>query len=345
MVAAAVGVGTAVAGVAGSAMSSSAAGKAAGAQSQAAADANALQEQIYNRNTENFQPYLQAGNSGLNALMWRLGLGGSAGGAAAPTYKTAEEIRQELLPSYTRTESKSRGQNIFEQMGPFAQFIPGAEYELGRGGSSRTVVDEAALTAAVNSRLAEQEAQRTAYERQQASDPNYGWLLKRFSETDWKADPGYQFRLQQGNNALNNMAAATGNLNSGRALKDAIAYNSGQASQEYGNAYNRFNTDQTNQYNRLAALAGMGQSSASSLAGVSQNYANQVGNNLAQGANAQAAGAVGQSNAINQGIGTAGNALGGYFMGQPRQSGYSGTFQPTAGVPSMQSGQGLNGWW
>ena len=339
MVAAAVG-GAAVAGLAGSAMSADAAGDATAAQQQAAADANAITREQYEQNTANFQPYLDAGNAGLNALMWRLGLGGSAGGGAAPTYKTAEEIRQELLPNYTRTEGGSSGKNLFEQMGPFAQFIPGAEYEIGRG-SSRSVVDEAALTAAVNARLSEQEAQRAAYERQQVSDPLYGSLLstykeyKPFSMADFEVDPGYQFRLQEGQNALNNMAAATGNLNSGRALKDAMAYNSGQASQEYGNAYGRynndyltgfnvFNTNQTNQYNKLAALAGMGQASASSLAGVSQNYAGQISNNLAQSANAQAAGAVGQSNAINQGLGSLANAGLNYaaLTDPSRQSGY-----------------------
>jgi len=124
------------------------------------------------------------------------------------------------------------------------------------------------------------EAAYNEWEKSAKEDPMYGWLLDRFSMDDFEADPGYQFRLDQGNKALQNAAAATGNLNSGRALKDAIGYNSGMASQEYGNAYNRFNNDQTNQFNRLATITGIGQSSASALAGVGQNYANQVGNNL-----------------------------------------------------------------
>src|SRR3546814_904516 len=110
----------------------------------------------------------------------------------------------------------------------------------------------------------------------------------------------------------------------------AIGYNSGMASQEYGNAYNRFNNDQNSQFNKLAAITGIGQSSASALAGVGQNYANQVGNNLVGAGNAQAAGIVGGANAINQGIGQAGNALQGYLAN--RQSGY------------QQSGNALNYW-
>lgn len=364
MVAAAVGVGTAVAGVAGSAMSSSASGKAANAQQQAAQDANDLQRELYEKNTANFQPYLDAGNSGLQALLYRMGLGGGSSGG---TFKTADQLRQELLPQYTKSSSSaySGGEPpTLQQLGissysraqwgydpqakkwgylldPAGSGDSGSSspYWVYAGNQQSNSVDESGLQAAINARLAEQDKQRST----QANDPNFGFLLKRFSDTNWQADPGYQFRLDQGNKALQNMAAMTGNLNSGRALKDAIGYNSGMASQEYGNAYNRFNTDQTNIYNKLAALAGMGQSSASSLAGVSQNYGAQVGNNLAQGANASAAGTIGQSNAWNQGIGTAANALGGYAMG--RGSGYSGTFQPTAGVGGLGAGQGVNGWW
>jgi hypothetical protein len=366
MVAAAVGVGTAVAGVAGSAMSSSASGKAANAQQQAAQDANELQRELYDRNTQNFQPYLDAGNSGLQALLYRMGLGG---GAAGGSFKTADQLRQELLPQYSTSGTSGNPPDLNSLLGSAATrayssaqwgYDPQAKrwgYQVtypGGGeagndytnwvyadpqGATPSSVDEAGLQSAINARLAEQDKQRAS----QAGDPNFGFLLKRFSDTNWQADPGYQFRLDQGNKALQNMGAMTGNLNSGRAIKDAIGYNSGMGSQEYGNAYSRFNTDQTNIYNKLAALAGMGQSSASSLAGVSQNYGAQVGNNLAQGANANAAGIIGQSNAWNQGIGTAANALGGYAMG--RGSGYSGGFQPAAGVPGLGSGQGYNGWW
>lgn len=351
--------------IVGGAMGSSASSSAAKAQQRAAEEANALQRELYEKNTANFQPYLDAGNTGLQALLYRLGLGGGV-----PNL-TEAQIRQQLLPQYT--SQRSAGNNpiplsdlpsaIRQQSGLRWDYNPKENrwgYVFGRysgGGDGNTsyegdewyypdsstagggVVDEAGLNAAIQARLKEQQAAQQAAQK----DPNYGFLLKRFSETDWKADPGYQFRLDQGNQALQNMAAMTGNLNSGRALKDAIGYNSGMASQEYGNAYSRFNNDQTNIYNKLAALAGMGQSSASSLAGVSQNYGAQVGNNLAQSANAQAAGTIGSNNAWAQGISGLGNALGGLMSN--RGSGYSGTFQPTSGVGGLSSGQGVNGWW
>jgi hypothetical protein len=99
-------------------------------------------------------------------------------------------------------------------------------------------------------------------------------------------DPGYQWRVEKGENALTRAAAARGLLGSGKFLKDAMRFNQGEASQEFGNAYNR-----------LTNLAGLGQTATQS----SADY-------LTQGANAQAAGRVGSANAW-------GNALSqGYSM-------------------------------
>jgi hypothetical protein len=56
---------------------------------------------------------------------------------------------------------------------------------------------------------------------------------------NFTADPGYDFRLQQGQTALDRMGAAAGGRISGAALKKASEYNQGVASQEYGNWFNR----------------------------------------------------------------------------------------------------------
>ena len=52
-------------------------------------------------------------------------------------------------------------------------------------------------------------------------------------------DPGYQFRLQQGNQALERSLAAQGLGNSGLALKSAQEYGQGLADQTYNDFYNR----------------------------------------------------------------------------------------------------------
>lgn len=66
-------------------------------------------------------------------------------------------------------------------------------------------------------------------------DPNQ-FQFKAPSLTD---DPGYQFRLRQGVNALDASAAARGSLSSGAAQKALVGYGQDLGSQEYGAAYGR----------------------------------------------------------------------------------------------------------
>ena len=143
----------------------------------------------------------------------------------------------------------------------------------------------------------------------------------KFGMGDFQADPGYAFRLSEGQKALDRSAAARGGLISGGALKAAGRYGQDMASQEYQNAYNRaftgYGTDvaRENQlYNRQAALAGIGQTATNLVGQAGQNYATNAGNMMTGGAAAQAAGQVGQANAITGGLGTylnytQGNAL------------------------------------
>lgn len=52
-------------------------------------------------------------------------------------------------------------------------------------------------------------------------------------------DPGYQFALQQGEQQLQQSAAAKGTLRTGGTLKDILDYGQQAATQQYGNVYNR----------------------------------------------------------------------------------------------------------
>ncbi len=53
------------------------------------------------------------------------------------------------------------------------------------------------------------------------------------------SDPGYQFALQQGTDALERSAAAKGVLRTGGTLKDIIGYGQDMAANRYGDVYNR----------------------------------------------------------------------------------------------------------
>jgi hypothetical protein len=132
-------------------------------------------------------------------------------------------------------------------------------------------------------------------------------------------DPGTQFRLQQGLNAMNATAAARGGLISGNALKAGQDYGQAQGSQEYGAAFNRYlqnyaNSQNTFQMNRnnlinpLQFLTNIGQAGASNQAANVGNFGTSQAANITGGANALAAGQIGSANAYGSALGGIGNA-------------------------------------
>jgi hypothetical protein len=71
---------------------------------------------------------------------------------------------------------------------------------------------------------------------------------------DMGQDPGYQFRLSQGQKALERSGAARGVTNTGGNMKGLLDYGQQAASQEYGNVYGRnLTTYNTNEANRAGA--------------------------------------------------------------------------------------------
>ena len=142
----------------------------------------------------------------------------------------------------------------------------------------------------------------------------YGALMKDFSMADYEADPGYQFRLQEGLKALDRQAAARGGLLSGAALKGTQRYAQDVASQEYSNAFNRYMANRASKLGALGGLVSTGAGAAQGLAGAAGQFGQYGGQTLADIGNAQAAGTMGQANAYAGALGGIGNAAMGYGM-------------------------------
>jgi len=143
-----------------------------------------------------------------------------------------------------------------------------------------------------------------------------GQFDKVFTNADFVKDPGYQFRMAEGARGVEASAAARGGALSGGALKALARYQQGYASNEFGAAYDRFNSNLTGRYNRLAGLAGTGQTATNSgiAAGQAMNTANanargQISDAIGSAGNATASMYAGVGNTISQ---TANN-LGNYF--------------------------------
>lgn len=165
-------------------------------------------------------------------------------------------------------------------------------------------------------------------------------LTRTFTMSDFTKDPGYDFRMQEGAKALERSAAARGGLMGGAAGKAMARYGQDYASNEYSNAYNRFNNDRDQRYNKLSQMANMGLSAANMSGQAAQNYANSAGQMIVGGGNAQAASTIAGgnawSNAIGQGL-QAGAMFGGFGGGtqKPTQTQWAGNDYSPANLSEM----------
>ena len=158
-----------------------------------------------------------------------------------------------------------------------------------------------------------------------------------FGMQQFQTDPGYAFRLSEGQKALDRQAAARGGLISGGALKAAQRYGQEMGSQEYTNAYNRFRDTQSLRRNALAGVAGYGPTAAGSMSTAGQNYATSAGNAMTQqGVNTGNA-LLASQQAQSSSYGQLGSVLGKY-LGSSGSSGI-GTVGTTAGYYDTSGAQ------
>lgn len=127
-------------------------------------------------------------------------------------------------------------------------------------------------------------------------------LAKLQDPNAFEASPSYQFVKDQGMQGIERSAAAGGSVRSGNALTALAQYNSGLASQEYGNWFNQ-----------QAAIAGAGQTATNALASVGQSTANNISSNLIGSGNARASGVADSANAWGNALGTVGGIASNYF--------------------------------
>lgn len=131
---------------------------------------------------------------------------------------------------------------------------------------------------------------------------DYGKYTRDFGMADFTTDPGYAFRLAEGQKALDRAAAARGGLISGGALKAAQRYGQDFASNEFTNAFNRYQTNRANQLQPLQSLMGAGQTAANTMGNAAANYGTNAGNLITSGGAARASGYMGGANALASGL-------------------------------------------
>jgi len=139
-----------------------------------------------------------------------------------------------------------------------------------------------------------------------------------------RGQPGYQFNMDEGGRALENLNAARGTLNSGRASKDVMRFSQGLADQTYGSTLDRLmngskmglGAESMQTGVQAQGLGNQFDAQRSAYQGGMQS-AGTVGQGIVAGANAQTAG---MQNLLNLG-GTIGGWLWGNNSGKTNNSG------------------------
>ena len=191
--------------------------------------------------------------------------------------------------------------------------IPGAilgSSLIGAGAAKSAANTQAAAQQQANQLLAQQYQQQRA-DLQPYSAAGVNALSKfqgmadytPFGTSQFQADPGYAFRLSEGQKALERSAAARGGLLSGGTGKRIAAYGQEAASQEYQNAFNRYQTERAAKLAPYQSLINTGQASAAGQANAAGNYGTQAAQGLTNIGGAQAAGTMGGANALASGLG------------------------------------------
>ena len=193
-------------------------------------------------------------------------------------------------------------------MGSIASSVIGGVGSLVGAGVQSNAIDKA-TSAQVNAGRAAQANSQGWYDTAKGNYQPYmdtgttalGTLgrLTQDPSTTLASDPGYQFRMQQGMQALQRSAAARGGLLSGGTLKGITDYSQGAASQEFGNAWNR-----------QMGLAQLGMGATNSLTGVGNQTSNLQNQDITGVGNAKAAGTMAQANVWNNAINQMGNSFG-----------------------------------
>lgn len=245
-----------------------AAESAAGVAGAASDRATALQKEMFDRQMAGLEPNRQAGLVAQNRLMELLGLRMPAqaggGGVGTPYMRSDAELRNALSGQFT--------------------YGPG-QAEVGReGGMMPTAggIDEAGLSRAMASaRQGDQNAMNNYQPPQVAAggqSADFGKYARDFNMSDFQQDPGYAFRLSEGQKVLDRSAAARGGLISGGALRAATRYGQQEGSREYANAFERYQTNRRNILDPLGSFMTAGQNAAAGQGTAAGQYGTNVGN-------------------------------------------------------------------
>jgi hypothetical protein len=242
-----------------------------------------------------FLPYLPVASGVVNAAAAR-----SAGRSQADAAADAARVRSDAADraaEATLTATRESNQLLRDM---FDQNRRDAQPYMDAGGRALTQIETGMADTGPR-----------GLDRDLALDPNIAALSRSAADIageryTFSEDPGYHFRLREGERALDRAASAGGRFDSGRAMKDLLRYGQDYASNEYGTGFDRFQrdrgdrfdmtsgertsqfnmaaSDRDSRFNRLSSLAGTGQSVTSQIGDQGIRVAGSTGDNTVRGA-------------------------------------------------------------
>lgn len=224
--------------------------------------ANRILDNIRKAGVAELAPYSTAGLQATGRLNTLLGLPGQAPTAPTaprapkvPKYALAKSLRMGGQLGATPQAGTPRPVDIKPRRG---QFKTEARYQRALENFKRYRTEYRQYQTQqrqYQAALPEYQAQQKAYEARQKA-PEYGSLMKSFAEArpeaakpftpgefKFEEDPGYAFRREEGLRGIEQAAAARGILGSTGTLRGLTRFGQDLASQEYGNAYQRYLSD------------------------------------------------------------------------------------------------------
>ena len=321
------------AGVVGGMISSNAASDAASQQVGAANNATASQKAMFDKTVQLEQPYNNAGVGATQKLSYLLGISPNASApqaAPAPqqqaqqpgqtTYTMPSSFPQQWKGMYGEDNSWQSAANLASASDP--SWHPPTYYNPNYNPNDPSTYSGIPMSAFTRPGDAGVPQTSTGFAPQAQSmaaapvggdpsgggGPGFGSLLKPFDMNDFQMDPGTQFRMKYGQQALQNSQAAQNGVMSGSALKDLIGFNQDYAGLGYQSAFDRYMANKSFTLGSLNDLANRGQAAAGNTVNSAGQFSSGIANTITGAGNAAAAGTVGSANALSGAVTGAGNS-------------------------------------
>ena len=273
--------------------------------------ATALQRDIYEQSRQDLDPYMAAGEAGMEGYMTRLGYDATY----TDPWMTddALKIGEQFLADELAREGPGHLDNLAVQLGKEDHTQLTAE------DISRWMYSGANMGQGWEQRWGDAQMQiRDMVEQVDWGIPE-GETIGQFGLEDLVLDPGYQFTLSEGTRAKGFGSSASGMTLSGAALKDMNRYVQDYSTTKFDEAFNRNQLELENLFN----VGSLGQASAVGAAQSGAQFGQTMAGLQTDQAMIAASGAAAPYNAISAGINT---GLAGYnIFNKP---GSAGTISP-----------------